>query len=90
MSLRQALLKPSCFYQYVDDTFVVWSCGLEKRKEFLALLNGIHEKIKFTMEVERGEKLPLLDIFVYQGVGIGSLELRVYWIYTVCQENWSI
>jgi hypothetical protein len=28
-ALNQATLKPTCWYRYVDDTFVIWPHGKE-------------------------------------------------------------
>jgi hypothetical protein len=35
--------------------------------EFLKHLNGIHNSIQFTMEIERGH-LPFLDIYIYRKI----------------------
>ena len=51
-ALNSAQKKPSCWYRYVDDTFVIWSHGREELDEFLKYLNSIHPKIQFTMEIE--------------------------------------
>jgi hypothetical protein len=39
----QATLKPTCWYRYVDDTFVVWPHGKENLTEFLEQLTGLHK-----------------------------------------------
>ena len=54
--------KPKCWYRYVDDTFVIWPHGMDRLKEFLDWLNGIHTNIDFTMEIEKDGHLPFLDI----------------------------
>ena len=58
-ALLTAPAKPKIFKRYVDDTFAI----LPKNKitEFLDHLNSIHDKIKFTMEVESGNSLAFLD-----------------------------
>jgi hypothetical protein len=76
-ALESAPLKPRCWYRYVDDTFVIWQHGMVKLQEFLLHLNNIHEKIKFTMELESDQKLPFLDVLVYRKHD-GSLGHTVY------------
>jgi len=63
-AIEKATNKPDCWYRYVDDTFVIWSHGKEKLMDFLKHLNGIHNNIQFTMEIEREGHLPFLDIDV--------------------------
>jgi hypothetical protein len=65
-AIKQATLKPVCWYRYVDDTFVIWPHGQNKRTEFLDYLNRLHNNIKFTMEIEEGGHLPFLDIDIYR------------------------
>jgi len=62
--------------QICDDTFI-WPHGQETLTEFLNHLNGLHNKIQFTMEKEEGH-LPFLDIEIYRKTE-GSLGHRVYW-----------
>lgn len=64
-ALNQATLKPTCWYRYVDDTFVIWPHGKDNLTEFLEHLNGLHKNIQFTMEIEDG-RLPFLDIDIYR------------------------
>jgi retron-type reverse transcriptase len=51
-ALNQATLKPTCWYRYVDDTFVIWPHGEASLTNFLEHLNGLHKNIQFTMEKE--------------------------------------
>lgn len=51
----------SLYKQYVDDTLLIWPHGHETLAEFVTFLNNRHEKIKSTVEIEQGERLPLLD-----------------------------
>jgi hypothetical protein len=53
------------------------SGGSEKLTEFLNHLNGLHNKIVFTMEKEEGH-LPFPDIDIYRKTD-GSLCHRVCW-----------
>jgi hypothetical protein len=72
---EQATHKPVCWFRYVDDTFVIWPQGQEKLTEFLNRLNGLHNKIQFTME-KKGH-LPFLDIDIYRKTN-SSLGHKVY------------
>lgn len=74
--LEKASFKPSVFYRYVDDTFVVWHYGRLKLDDFLGFLISFHQNICFIMEVEAAGQLPFGDILVYQKSD-GSLGLQV-------------
>ncbi|GJQ70936.1 hypothetical protein Trydic_g20433, partial [Trypoxylus dichotomus] len=45
-------LKPNMWPRYVDDTFVMWSHGVERIDGFLEHLNSLQELIEFT-EVQK-------------------------------------
>jgi hypothetical protein len=59
-ALRTEQYKPSRWFKYVDNTFVVWPHGEVKLKKFLLFLNSIHRNIKFTMAIENNSSLPFL------------------------------
>ena len=65
------------WFQYVDDTFVIWPHGKEKLTEFLNHLSGLHTNIQVTMEQEEEGHLPFLDIDIYRKTD-SSLGHRVY------------
>jgi hypothetical protein len=75
--IEQAVLKPVCWFRYVDDTFVIWPHGQETLTEFLNHRNRLHNKIHFTMEIEESH-IPFLDIDIYRKTN-GSLGHKVYW-----------
>lgn len=54
-ALKHADLKPSCFFIYMDNAFVIWPLEADSLHDFLWLLNGRHPKIQFTMQVEKYE-----------------------------------
>lgn len=56
--------QPSTWFQYVDDTFVVWPHGIPSLEDFLTHINSLRPTIKFTMETEQNGKLPFLDVLV--------------------------
>lgn len=35
--LEERQFKPSCFFQFVDDTFVIWPPGTEKLNDFFGV-----------------------------------------------------
>ena len=55
--------KPLIYKRYVDDTFMLF-----KKEEHIDLfynyLNNKHSKITFTIEKERDNKLPFLDLLI--------------------------
>jgi hypothetical protein len=69
--------KPLCWFCYVDNTFVIWTHGPDKLKDFLNLLNSIHQCIQFIMETKTKVHPPFLDIDIYWRPN-GSLQHRVY------------
>ncbi|KAJ4437686.1 hypothetical protein ANN_17831 [Periplaneta americana] len=71
-ALDSATHKPSHFFRYVDDTFVVWPHGQDKLQEFLQHLNSIHANIQFTMEVESEGSLPFLDIHIHRKADVAQ------------------
>jgi hypothetical protein len=42
-ALDSAPHKPHFWFYYVDNTFIIWSHGLDKLKDFLNHLNSIHQ-----------------------------------------------
>lgn len=76
-TLRKARFKPSTWFRYVDDTFVIWPHGPDRLTDFLTFLNSQHPNIKFTMEVERDRKIPFLDVLI-QRKDDNSLGYKVY------------
>ncbi|XP_076390580.1 uncharacterized protein LOC105662853 [Megachile rotundata] len=76
--LNNAPLKPSQWFRYVDDTFVVWSHGREKLGEFLDYINSLDPNIQFTMEIENPDRsLPFLDTLITRKAD-GTLGHKVY------------
>ena len=56
--------EPKLRLRYVDDTFIIWPHGRTQLVTFLDHLNGLCEKIQFTMEIEEENQLPFLDVLV--------------------------
>jgi len=55
--------RPSHYYRYVDDTFLLFKSQLQVQK-FLQYMNSLHKNIKFTCELESNGKLPFLDVSI--------------------------
>jgi hypothetical protein len=75
-SNRTSNTKSTCWFIYVDDTFVTWPHGQEKLAEILNHTKGLRHYTQFTMEKEESH-LPFLDIDVYRKTD-GSLGHKVY------------
>ena len=55
--------KPKYYKRYVDDTFLIFE-NEDQANNFLNYINSKHHKIKFTIENERKNKLPFLDMLI--------------------------
>ncbi|XP_064469874.1 uncharacterized protein LOC135384606 [Ornithodoros turicata] len=73
-ALQSPDIKPKTFLRYVDDCF----CILKNSDvdEFLARLNRIEPSIQFTVELERDNVLPFLDVLVKREAS--DLKFTVY------------
>ena len=56
-------LKPSIYYRYIGDIFLIWPHGNDSLKHFLEHANNIHQNIKFTHERSK-TTLPFLYVSV--------------------------
>ena len=56
--------EPKLWLRNMDDTFIIWPHGRTQLVTFLDHLNGLCEKIQFTMEMEEENQLPFLDVLV--------------------------
>ena len=63
MTLGSTSLNPSMWLRYVDDTFILWP-HQEDVQILLDHVNSIRPSIQFTMEKEKDNKLPFLDVLV--------------------------
>ena len=55
-------LKPTVYYGYIDDIFMIWPHGTDKFKLFFNSANNTHSNITFTYEASTA--LPFLDVLV--------------------------
>ncbi|XP_053989899.1 uncharacterized protein LOC128882340, partial [Hylaeus volcanicus] len=75
-ALASAKMKPTHWFRYVDDTFVIWPHGREHLDTFFKYIDEFHTNIKFTMEIEKDGILPFLDVKIEKANG--RLEHTVY------------
>lgn len=61
-AIRAATIPPKVIYKYVDDLFLI--THKDNVSHLLDTFNDVHEKIKFTCELEKEGKLPYLDTLV--------------------------
>ena len=59
--ISAARLKPYIWLRYINDIFVIWTHGEQKRLEFLEQINWSHNSITFTWEWSQ-KKVNFLDI----------------------------
>ena len=52
--------KPTVYYRYIDDIFMIWSHGIDKFEQFFSNANNTHPSITFTYEASTA--LPFLDV----------------------------
>ncbi|XP_041484607.1 uncharacterized protein LOC121431166 [Lytechinus variegatus] len=63
-ALKTADKPPSLWLRYVDGTFVIWPHSTPDLHQFLNHLNNQHPSIKFTMETQRDNSIPFLDVLI--------------------------
>ena len=63
-ALKTITQRPSMWIRYVDDTFVIWPHGDDELERFHQHLNQQNQSIKFTIEEEKDNQLPFLDVLV--------------------------
>ncbi|KAJ4446434.1 hypothetical protein ANN_13130 [Periplaneta americana] len=64
LALSTASHKPILWLRYVDDTFIIWPHSPQLFDGFLIHLNSLRPSIQFTMELEKDNCLPFLDVLV--------------------------
>jgi hypothetical protein len=85
VALSRAAYRPTYWFCYVNDTFLISPHGPEEMNDFLNHLNNIHPNIQSTMQTEGNSHLPFLDTDIYRNqmapLGIlcrGSLPTPIY------------
>ncbi|XP_067668278.1 uncharacterized protein [Haliotis asinina] len=62
-ALSSSLIKPTCWFRKVDDTFAILPQANDP-SALLQHLNQQHPRIQFTFETESNSQLPFLDVLV--------------------------
>lgn len=75
-ALKSFPYSPKEWKRVVDDVFAKWSHGKDKLEAFLSHINGLSNHIEFTIEVEKNNQLPFLDILLTKKDG--KLSSTVY------------
>lgn len=52
------------YHRYVDDILLLWSGNKVQLNEFLTIINSVHPKIKFTLEIENNKSINFLDLTI--------------------------
>ena len=73
----------------MDDIFFVWRGKKEDLEFFVWILNGVDNKVQFTLEMEKDNYLPFLDVGIMKVEG--KLVTKVYRKPTHTQQyiNWD-
>jgi hypothetical protein len=77
LALNNFHIKPKCWFQFVDDTFVIWPHGNPSLISFFDRINNISPHIQFAMEMQEDNSLPFLDVLISCLLD-GSLTHQVY------------
>ena len=67
--------KPHFYRRYIGDTFIIFD-NSKQANDFLRYMNTRHPKIKFTIELERDNKLPFLDLLINKSDD--DLDINIY------------
>ena len=68
--------RPRFWKRYVDDTLT--AVRREQVDDFHQHLNNIEKTIKFTIKMEKNNKIPFLDVLLHKKDD-GSIQTSVYW-----------
>ena len=64
-NLLETTRKPRIWLRFIDDTFMIWSYGLQELKNFMERIYNYHPTIKLTYDQHR-EEILFLDTTVYR------------------------
>ena len=69
--------RPVYYQRYVDDVFVLFK-SIDQVPKFHSYLNSRHEKMLFSVEVEKDNKLSFLDIDIFRDITSKSFKTSLY------------
>jgi hypothetical protein len=61
--LDSQVLKPLCWWRFIDDLFMLWAHSYDTLQTFISNLNAFHPKINFTVEMSL-ETVNFLDVTI--------------------------
>lgn len=64
--MDKAKLKPTVYFRFLDDAFMIWEHSLEELHQFLDLFNTHDNSIKITREISE-KSVDFLDVTVFKG-----------------------
>lgn len=80
--MQKSQLFPRIYYRYVDDVYAI--VHRRKIQDTLSMLNSSrHPSINFTVEVEKEERLPFLDLWIRRSED-GGVKFSIY-----RKESWT-
>ena len=92
--LANCSLKPTIWFRFLDDIFLVWNYSLTELDEFISNLNEVHNTIKFTHNVS-DNNVSYLDVNVIKNkdntlstdIHIKPTDVHQYLEYNSCHPN---
>jgi len=79
-ALQKCPKKPSCYFRFLDDIFIIWPHSRTEFEQFFEILNSHHESINLKASVQTNE-INFLDVTVFKGNRFtekGTLDTKVY------------
>ena len=76
---EKCVLKPSVYWRFLDDIFMIWEHSKEDFYKFVKILNTHHPSITVKAELS-SESMHFLDTVVYKGFKQTDLRRRVHLI----------
>ena len=79
-ALDKCPLKPSCYFRFLDDIFIIWPYSKEEFDNFFSILNSHHRSIKLKASISKTH-IDFLDVTIFKGPRFrkeGILDTKVY------------
>ena len=91
--MKICLEKPTNWFRFLDDIFMVWTHSIDKLHEFIKCLNNFHPYIKFTYDIFE-TKVSFLDVdillqnnYISTSVHVKSTNIHLYVEYSSCHPR---
>ena len=79
-ALEKCVLKPSVYWRFLDDIFMIWEHSTEEFYKFVKIVNTHHPSITVKAELS-SESMHFFDTVVYKGNRFketGTFDTKVY------------